>query len=381
MFSFLRLIGLSLFLILLRCKVNPPLKFSETDPLENVSEIQLPEGFEITVFARVKNARAIALSPQGILYVGSRKEGKVYAVLDNNQDGRAEEVVTVASGLQMPTGVCWHQNSLYVSEVHRILIFDAIDQNFRRNPSYRVVPYTFPSEEHHGWKYIRFGPDGKLYVPVGAPCNICLRPDDPRFATLMRLNPDGSGAEIVARGVRNSVGFDWNPQTGTLWFTDNGRDWMGDDQPPCELNRLDKPGQHFGFPFCHGHGLADPDYGKQARCDTLTPAAMELGPHVAPLGMCFYRHTAFPEKYRHGVFIAEHGSWNRTTPIGYRISFVSIQQDQALSYEVFASGWLRKDGSRWGRPVDVLTAPDGALLVSDDYGDAIYRIAYKGPGH
>ncbi|MCX7649375.1 MAG: PQQ-dependent sugar dehydrogenase [Flavobacteriales bacterium] len=361
--------------------MNPPLKFSETDPLENVSEIQLPEGFEIRVFARVKNARAMALSPQGILYVGSRKEGRVYAVLDNNQDGRAEEVVTVASGLQMPTGVCWHQNNLYVSEVHRILIFDAIDQNFRRNPSYRVVPYTFPSEEHHGWKYIRFGPDGKLYVPVGAPCNICLRPDDPRFATLMRLNPDGSGAEIVARGVRNSVGFDWNPQTGTLWFTDNGRDWMGDDQPPCELNRLDKPGQHFGFPFCHGRSLADPDYGKQARCDTLTSAAMELGPHVAPLGMCFYRHTAFPEKYRHGVFIAEHGSWNRTTPIGYRISFVPIQQDQAQSYEVFASGWLRKDGSRWGRPVDVLTAPDGALLVSDDYGDAIYRIAYKGPGH
>ncbi|MCS6982135.1 MAG: PQQ-dependent sugar dehydrogenase [Flavobacteriales bacterium] len=368
-----------LALMLSQCKVNPPLALSPTDPAEALPEIRLPEGFRISLFARVKNARAMTLSPSGILFVGSRKEGKVYAVLNRDGDLKADEVVTVASGLHMPTGVCYHQGDLYVSEVSRILVFENIDKTFRNQPVPKEIPYRFPSEEHHGWKYIRFGPDGLLYVPVGAPCNVCLREDDPRFATIMRLRKDGTGAEIVARGVRNSVGFDWNPLTGTLWFTDNGRDWMGDDLPPCELNACPKPGLHFGFPYCHGSQIPDPDYGRIASCQNFTPPAQELGPHVAPLGMTFYTHKRFPQRYHNGIFIAEHGSWNRSTPIGYRVTFVPVQDDKALGYEVFASGWLRPDGSRWGRPVDVITTSEGHLLVSDDYGDAIYIITYDDP--
>lgn len=359
-----------------QCRVNPPLKVASADAGKAFSEIRLPEGFSISLYARVRNARAMTLSPNGILYVGSRKEGKVYAVVDQNGDDKADEVITVAENLKMPTGVCWHKGKLYVSEVSRILVFDNIDLAYRQKPGYKALPYAFPSEEHHGWKYIRFGPDDKLYVPVGAPCNVCLREDDPRFSTIMRLNPDGSEAEIVARGVRNSVGFGWHPETGALWFTDNGRDWMGDDLPPCELNVCPTPGLHFGFPFCHGSSIPDPDYGKNIRCDTFTPAARELGPHVAPLGMCFYTHTAFPSRYRNGIFIAEHGSWNRSTPIGYRITFVPVEGHKALGYEVFASGWLRNDGSRWGRPVDLIVTPKGDLLVSDDFGDAVYLIRY-----
>lgn len=379
MVAFSRLLGFVLIYFgFFQCRVNPPLKVAELDPQQAIPEIRLPEGFTIHLYARVKNARAMTLSPSGILYVGSRKEGKVYAVIDQNGDAMAEEVVTVAENLKMPTGLCWHEGRLYVSEVSRILIFEDIDRTFRQKPAFRVLPYTFPSEEHHGWKYIRFGPDGKLYVPVGAPCNVCLREDDERFATIMRLNPDGSGVEIVARGVRNSVGFDWHPKTHVLWFTDNGRDWMGDDLPPCELNVCPEPGAHFGFPFCHGRSIPDPDYGKNVRCETFSPPAQELGPHVAPLGMCFYNHTAFPSRYHNGIFIAEHGSWNRSQPIGYRVTFVPVEDNKALGYEVFASGWLRKDGSRWGRPVDVIVTPRGDLLVSDDFGDAVYVIRYVG---
>ena len=359
--------------------MNPPLKTSTPNPASEIDEIKLPDGFKISVYARVKNARAMTMSANGILYVGSRKEGKVYAVVDSNQDGKADEVTIVAENLHYPTGVTWHQDRLYVSEVSRILLFDSIDHVYRKKPSYRIFPYTFPSEEHHGWKFIRIGPDGYLYVPVGAPCNICLRNDDPRFASIMRISLNGKNSEIIAHGVRNTVGFDWNPISGTFWFTDNGRDWMGDDLPPCELNVLKKKGNHFGFPYCHGNQIQDPDYGKKASCDTFISPAMMLGPHVAPLGMRFYNHTRFPKKYHNGIFIAEHGSWNRTKPIGYRITFVPVHQDEALGYEVFASGWLRSDGSRWGRPADVLVTPQGDLLISDDYGDAIYRITYSHP--
>ena len=213
---------------------------------------------------------------------------------------------------------------------------------------------------------------------MGAPCNICDRSgEDKRFASIMRMDPDGKNAEVYAHGVRNSVGFAWHPQTKELWFTENGRDWLGDDIPPCELNHAPKAGMHFGYPYCHGGTILDPEYGKGKNCADYTAPAQNLGPHVAPLGMTFYTGNAFPEKYRNGIFIAEHGSWNRTQPIGYRVTFVKLEGNKAVSYEPFAEGWLQAGGDRTGRPVDVLEMPDGSLLVSDDFGDAIYRITYQ----
>jgi glucose/arabinose dehydrogenase len=228
----------------------------------------------------------------------------------------------------------------------------------------------------HAWKFIAFGPDGKLYVPVGVPCNVCV--EDTAYGIIARMNPDGSELETFASGVRNTVGFDWHPKTGELWFTDNGRDWMGDDQPPDELNHAPESGLHFGFPYCHGGTIPDPDFGRRRACDEFTPPAINLGPHVAALGMRFYTGAMFPETYTNQIFIAEHGSWNRTVPIGYRVSLVRLDESgQAVSYEPFVEGWLRAGGA-WGRPVDVLVMPDGALLVSDDLAGAIYRISYQG---
>lgn len=337
--------------------------------------LSVPPGFRITLYAAdVPGARSLARSPKGTLFVGTREEGKVYAVLDEDQDFKADRVLVLAQGLRMPNGVAYHDGDLYVAEVSRILRFKDIEANLNEPPQPVVVTADYPSEEHHGWKFIAFGPDGKLYVPVGAPCNVCLSERD-IYATMTRLNPDGSGREIFARGIRNSVGFDWHPQTRELWFTDNGRDWLGENRPPDELNRAPRAGLHFGFPFCHGKGLADPELNRNQPCDEFTPPVLELGPHVAALGMRFYEAKQFPGKYRGGIFIAEHGSWNRKVPIGYRVMFVRVQDNRPQSYEVFAEGWLR-DGVASGRPVDVLVLPDGSLLVSDDKGGRIYRIAY-----
>lgn len=360
------------------CNVNPPLKTGAGKGAETLPGITLPEGFGIAPFAKnVKNVRSMTLSPSGTLFAGSRNEGKVYAMKDANNDFVADEVLVVATDLHMPTGVSFHNGDLYVSEVSRILVFRNIEANLTTAPKPEVLAYTFPDEEHHGWKFIDFGPDGKLYVPVGAPCNICNREgEDKRFASIMRLDADGKNAEVYASGVRNSVGFGWHPVTKELWFTENGRDWMGDDIPPCELNHAPKPGLHFGFPYCHGGTLPDPEYGKGKNCADFTPPVQNLAPHVAPLGMTFYTGTQFPEKYRGGIFMAEHGSWNRTQPIGYRVTFVKLEGNKAVSYEAFAEGWLQENGERTGRPVDVLQLPDGSLLVSDDFGDAIYRIRY-----
>jgi len=239
-----------------------------------------------------------------------------------------------------------------------------------------VVYDGYPTERSHGWKFIAFGPDGLLYVPVGAPGNNVLR-EDPVFSSITRLRPDRNGKpEIFAHGVRNTVGFDWHPKTGVLWFTDNGRDWMGDEKPPDELNRAPQPGLHFGYPFRHGHDVEDPEYGDEAGDRTFIPPEIELGAHVAALGMRFYDGTMFPPEYRGDVFIAEHGSWNATDPVGYRVTRVRIENGKAKSYEPFATGWLAEDGRAWGRPVDVLVLPDGSLLVSDDRAGALYRIAY-----
>jgi glucose/arabinose dehydrogenase len=340
------------------------------------ADITLPPGFSIAVYAaRVPDARSMALGAKGTLFVGTRGEGKVYAIIDRNGDHVADEVITVASGLQMPNGIAFRNGSLYVAEVSRVLRYDNIEERLNDPPRPVVVNASFPHETHHGWKFIRFGPDGRLYVPVGAPCNVCDE-KDPRFASIMRMDPDGGRLEIFARGVRNTVGFGWHPRTGELWFTDNGRDWLGDDLPPDELNRAPRPGLHFGFPYRYGRNVPDPEFGGKGDRREFVPPAMELGPHVASLGMRFYTGSMFPAGYRDQIFIAEHGSWNRSVPIGYRITLVRLKGNRAVSYETFAEGWLR-NGRVSGRPVDLQVMPDGSMLVSDDKGGVIYRISYR----
>lgn len=342
-----------------------------------LDKIILPKGFTIRIYANdVRGARSMTLSPRGTLFVGTRAAGKVYAVLDRDGDNTADEVITLARGLNSPNGVAFRDGALYVAEINRVLRFDNIEARLTDPPPPVVVNDTFPRDALHGWKFIRFGPDGMLYVPVGAPCNICKKRDK-RYASITRMKPHGTGHEVFAQGVRNTVGFDWHPQTKELWFTDNGRDWMGDNLPPDELNHAPQKGLHFGFPYCHGRKVADPEFGRQRQCHEFIPPAMELGPHVASLGMRFYTGPMFPDKYRNQIFIAEHGSWNRSTPIGYRITFVQLDKDRAVTYEVFAQGWLQ-GRTAWGRPVDVQVMPDGALLVSDDFAGAIYRISYGG---
>lgn len=335
----------------------------------------MPTGFKISLYARVPGARSMALSPGGILFVGSRDEGSVYGVLDHDKDQAADEAIAVAKDLHMPNGVAFYKGALYVAEVSRVLRYEGIEADPRNPPDPVVINSSFPADEHHGWKYIAFGPDDRLYIPVGAPCNVCERQDQ-RYASIMRMRPDGTGLEIYARGVRNTVGFDWHPETKVLWFTDNGRDWMGDNVPADELNVAPLKGMHFGFPYCHAGQIPDPEYGDEESCKLSSPPAIELGPHVAALGMKFYTGRMFPAEYWNQIFIAEHGSWNRTVPIGYRIMLVRVEGNRAVKYTVFAQGWLRQDRA-WGRPVDVLVMPDGALLVSDDRSGAIYRIYYE----
>lgn len=338
--------------------------------------ITLPPGFKIDVYAEnIENARSMALSPNGILYVGTRTAGKVYAVLDKDKDHHADQIITLVQGWRAPNGVAFHDGALYVAEVSRVWRFSDIDNQVDKSPKASLLRQDFPTDAHHGWKFIAFGPDGKLYIPVGAPCNVCEK-GDVRYASIMRINPDGSDPQLFARGIRNTVGFDWDPQTKELWFTDNGRDMLGDDMPPDELNHAPKQGMHFGFPYCHGRSINDPEFGKMGICRQFTPPAQELGAHVAALGMRFYTGGMFPEEYRNQIFIAEHGSWNRSTKLGYRIMLVRVKDNNAASYEVFAEGW--KQGEEvWGRPVDILVMPDGSLLVSDDHAGAIYRITYE----
>ncbi|GAB7543596.1 PQQ-dependent sugar dehydrogenase [Cupriavidus sp. 8B] len=340
-------------------------------PLE---QIQLPPGFRIELLsAEVPEARGMTLSPGGTLFVGTRGEGKVYAI--RNPLAPAPKIRTVATGLTMPVGVAFRDGALYASSTSRIVRLDDIDARLDNPPKPVVVSDRFPSETHHGWKFIAFGPDGYLYVPVGAPCNICA-PDENRYGNIMKMKPDGTDLQVVAKGVRNSVGFDWHPATRQLWFTDNGRDMLGDDVPDDELNRVTRAGQHFGYPYCHAGSVADPEFGKQRACSEFEPPVAKLGAHVAALGMRFYTGTQFPAEYRNNIFIAEHGSWNRTKPIGYRIVRVVLnERGQAVRQEVFAQGWLQGD-KPWGRPVDVQVALDGSLLVSDDMAGAVYRIRY-----
>ncbi len=343
-------------------------------PLE---KLQVPPGFKIELVARVPNAREMSLGKNNVLYVGSMKEGKVHA-LQLDPSYKAGALHVIASGLNLPAGVAYHDGSLYVSAVDRLLRFDGIDSKLANPPKPVVVRDDLPKETHHGWRFIAFGPDGMLYVPLGAPCNICDKQDPMKYASIVRMKPDGSGQQVVARGVRNSVGFDWEPGTGNLWFTDNGRDLMGDEIPPDELNRVTKLNEHFGYPHCHAGFIVDPEFGKDHACSEFTPPVQALGPHVASIGMRFYTGTQFPAAYHKQVFIAEHGSWNRSKKIGYRITVVTHKDGKALSYAPFVTGWLQGE-TAWGRPSDVLVLPDGSMLISDDLAGAIYRLTYRDP--
>jgi glucose/arabinose dehydrogenase len=339
--------------------------------------IDLPPGFVIEEYATVPNARSMTLSDNGVLYVGTRQDN-FYAIRDRNGNGTGERVDIVAEGLTQPNGVAWHNGSLYVAEISRITRYDDIDNRIVNPPAPVVVREDYPTDRHHGWKYIAVGPDSYLYVPVGAPCNVCDE-DIELYASITRILPDGTDLSIVAHGVRNTVGFAWDPVGGDLWFTDNGRDRLGDDLPPDELNHLTEIGQHFGFPFCHGGDIIDPEFGADGICANYRPPAQRLGPHVAALGMLFYTGDQFPAEYRNQIFIAEHGSWNRSEKIGYRVSVVRLNENrEATSYEVFASGWLLEDETVVGRPVHVLQLPDGSILVSDDFAGKIYKISYTG---
>jgi glucose/arabinose dehydrogenase len=336
--------------------------------------IRLPPGFRISLYAEVPGARSMTMGPQGTLFVGTR-EGSVYAVVDAGDGTKAREVLTLAKGLNEPNGVAVKDGALYVAEVSRILRFDGIEALLKSPGRPVVVTDALPKDGHHGWKFIAFGPDGWLYVPVGAPCNICKRSDP--YAAITRMKPDGTHFEVYARGVRNTVGFDWDPATKELWFTDNGRDWIDDDTPPDELNHAPTAGMHFGFPWCHGGDVKDPEFGNERPCSEFAKPAVRFQAHVAPLGMRFYTGSAFPAEYRGRAFVAQHGSWNRKKKVGYRVVTIPFKDGKPGAEAVFAAGWLEGEKA-WGRPVDVLVRPDGSLLVSDDKAGVIYRIAYSG---
>ena len=347
------------------------------DKKYNLDKIKLPAGFSIKVFAEVPKARSLCISPSGIIYVGNKDGDKVYAIVDEDHDGKADKVYTIAKGGKSPNGVAFKDGNLYIAAVSTIYRLDNIEQNLSKPPAPVVVYNKYPKDAMHGWKFMAFGPDGKLYIPVGAPCNICDIHDP--YASITRMNPDGTGMEIIARGIRNTVGFAWHPITKELWFTENGRDNMGDNMPEDELDHAPKMGMHFGYPFCHQGNILDPDYGRGKDCKDYTPPVKLLGPHVAALGMRFYTGNMFPAEYKNTIFIAEHGSWNRSIPIGYQL--VVCKEDGKGGYSnpiPFADGWLGKDGSVMGRPVDVQQLADGSLLLSDDYSGVLYRITYKG---
>jgi glucose/arabinose dehydrogenase len=342
----------------------------------SLAGLKLPKGFQIAVYAdKVESARELAVTDSGLVFVGSRKAGKVYALVDADKDGVAEHVVTVAEGLNRPNGVALLNGALYVGEISRILRFDNIEKTYASKPSYKVVKDDLPADTWHGEKYIKIGPDGKLYIPIGAPCNVCDKEDD-SYAKIWRMNPDGSNWELFARGVRNTVGFTWHPVTKEMWFTDNGRDEMGDNLPSDELNIAPRAGMHFGFPYCHAGVLLDPQFGKGKSCEAYTAPVAALGPHVASLGLAFYTGTQFPEQYRNQLLIAEHGSWNRANKIGYQVRLLTLHGNKVVSDTAFIDGFLQNEQVS-GRPVDVAVMPDGSILVSDDHGHKVYRVTYR----
>lgn len=342
-----------------------------------LAALKLPPGFSIEVYsAGVPNARSLALGAPGVVYVSTRRDKRVYAVVDRDRDHKVEKVHTIAQGLDTPNGIAYRDGSLYIAQIGRLLRLDGIDAKLARPPKPVVVTEALPKHEHHGWRYLRFGPDGWLYIPIGAPCNNCKR-DEPIFASIARMKPDGTGFEVFASGVRNSVGFDWHPETHELWFTENGRDVLGNDLPPDELNRAPRAGLHFGYPHCHAGVIVDPEFGDRP-CTDFEPPVQNLGPHVAALGMRFYTGAMFPPAYKNAIILAEHGSWNREQKLGFRVMVVRLDGKKAISYEPLVTGWLdEQTGDAWGRPVDVEQLDDGSLLISDDWNGVLYRVTYK----
>ncbi len=371
----------SLLFFLWSCKgaYNPPSSLNDTSVDLVMQQLNLPQGFQISVYAdEIENARSMAIGDKGTVFVGNRGGDKVYALIDKDGDFKVDDRFVIFKDGNMPNGVAFHEGDLYVAEVNRILKFENIEDRLGNPPEPIVIFDKYPTKKHHGWKYIEFGPDGKLYVPVGAPCNIC-ESEDEIFNTITRINKDGTGMEIVHSGIRNTVGFTWHPTTKELWFTDNGGDNMGDDIPACELNVAKSDNQHYGYPYCHQGDILDETYGVDKNCEDYQPPVQKLGAHVAPLGVKFYAGNMFPDSYKLSkAFIAEHGSWNRSKKSGYRISIVNFDKDfNALSYEPFIDGWLNDETQDVsGRPVDIEWLPDGSMLISDDFADRIYRVTY-----
>jgi len=327
--------------------------------------LKLPKGFEIEFFAEnLPNARTMVLGDEGTVFVGTRTAGNVYAVKDGKH-------FIIGKDMNMPNGLAFHNKALYVAVVDQILRFDDIENNLANPPEAVIIRDDLPDDSHHGWRFIAFGPDGRLYISIGAPCNICLEED---YAQIRSMNADGSDERVEAKGVRNSVGFTWHPSSKKLWFSDNGRDWLGDDSPPDEINLLEYQGQHFGFPYCHGGIIQDSEF-NQKTCDKFSPPIWPLEAHVAPLGIAFYTGKQFPKEYHNQLFVAEHGSWNSSEKKGYRIMMGRLVGEN-IRYETFISGWL-KDDNVWGRPAYLLVLKDGSLLISDDQAGAIYRLIYK----
>jgi glucose/arabinose dehydrogenase len=337
-----------------------------------IDKVKLPPGFKVSIWAEgLSNARVMTWGDKGTLFVSSRVAGNVYAVVDK---GSTREVKTIAKGLNLPNGVAFKAGTLYVAEVSRITKFEGIEDRLDSPPAAQVVYDILPRDLPHGWKYLSFGPDGKLYFNIGAPCNICLPPET--HAAIVRINPDGTGFEYYARGVRNSVGHDFHPVTKELYFTSHGRDWLGEEVPNDTFHHAPRTGLHFGYPHCHQGDVLDPDFGLGRSCSEFAPPLLKLGPHVAANGLHFYRGSMLPAEYKNRAFIAQRGSWNRTQKTGFRVMTVDLRPGQPPKYEVFAEGWVQGD-QFWGRPVYVQEMRDGSLLVSDDYTGAIYRITYQ----
>jgi glucose/arabinose dehydrogenase len=337
-----------------------------------VDKLKVPSGFKISLWASgINNARVMTWGDKGTLFVSSRVAGNVYAVLDK---GGNREVKTIAKGLNLPNGIAFKDGALYIAEIHRITKMEGIEDKLDNPPTMTVVYETLPKDAPHGWKYLAFGPDGKLYFNIGAPCNICVPPDT--HANISRLNPDGTGFEYFAHGVRNSVGFDWHPVTKELYFTTHARDWLGEDVPSDRLDHAPKKGLHFGFPYCHQGDIVDPEFGKGHSCGEFAAPLLKTGPHVAGNGLQFYTGSMFPPEYKNRMFLAQRGSWNRTQKSGFKVMMVTLRPGEVPRYETFAEGWL--DGDKfWGRPVYTQQMKDGSLLISDDYAGAIFRVTYQ----
>ncbi len=352
--------------------------YSQTIALD---KLILPDGFSINLYAKLKNPRQMSLGDDGTVYVGSIDSagGRIYAVLNPNNGAVASEVVVIDKGLKLPSGLTYKDGDLYVGAVSHIYRYNDIAANLKSGVKREVITDKLPTKSHHGWKFLEFGPDGLLYIPIGAPCNIC-EPDE-IFASIHRMDVNSADKtlEHVARGIRNTVGFDWDPVSGDLWFTDNGRDAMGDEMPADELNHVTKINQHFGYPYIHQGDTPDPEFGIGKNPADYTPPAQKLAPHAGAIGMAFYKGDMFPSSFKNNIIIAEHGSWNRSKEVGHTghmLTLVTIKDGKAVDYQPFITGWLQNNKA-WGRPADVLELKDGSLLIADDQANALYRVTYK----